>query len=296
MPVGLVLAIGIVAISSAGILVRLLPGVPALSIAAWRLGLSALVTVVAVAVVGRRSRAGLAYTAGEYAPYTVRSALAGLFLAAHFSLWITSLKLTTVASSVVLATTTPMWVSVVSHFFLGERNTAREWLGVASGVLGGVLVGAGDFGLTGRAVLGDALALLSAWAVSGYFLLGRQVRRRVSLLQYTVVAYAAGALALLPVAWAVGGPLTRVTGREFLLLLCFAVVPQLVGHNALNWALARMKASVVTLSVLGEAVLTGIAAAVIFGEYPPALALVGYILILSGICLATARGEAAPAG
>ena len=286
-PVGLVLAIGIVAISSAGILVRLLPGVPALAIAAWRLIISAAITVPVAAY-----RGDLRMPADKDA---WRSAAAGAFLTLHFALWITSLKLTTVASSVVLGTTTPLWVSIVSHLFLQERNTAREWLGVAFGILGGVLIGLGDSRMagskvavaSGSALLGDALALASAFAISGYFILGRSVRQRLRLLTYTAYVYIVAAVLLTATAGAFRAPLFGYTGRDYALLVCFAVFPQLVGHNSLNWALARLKASVVTLSVLGEAVLSSAAAAVLFHEIPPPLALAGYAFILMGIALAS---------
>jgi drug/metabolite transporter (DMT)-like permease len=279
MPVIIVLAIGVIAISSASILIRLLPNVPALSIAAWRLVFSAALTIPLAAKKGQleeldRNSAFLGF-------------LGGFFLAVHFSLWITSIKLTTVASAVVLGTTTPIWVSIVSHFFLNEKNNFQEWLGILISVLGGFLVGYGDIGLSKSALLGDLLALLSAWAISAYFIIGRKLRTRLSLLAYTATVYTSAAIFLLVFCLVAGAPLTGFKPKEYFLLFLLALLPQLVGHNALNWALARLKASLVTLSVLAEAVISGTLAAIIFHEIPPLPAFLGYFLIIGGIVFTT---------
>lgn len=269
------------AISSASIIIRLLPEVPALSIAAWRLTLSALITLPLALRKQELKRIDL--------KSLLLSSLGGFFLAVHFSLWITSIKLTTVASAVVLGTTTPIWVSIVSHFFLRERNDLREWLGILTSVAGGFLVGYGDIGLSGKALLGDALALFSAWAISAYFIIGRKLRTNLSLLAYSAAVYTAAAFFLIVFCFLAAAPLTGFQPKEYFLLLLLALLPQLVGHNALNWALARLKASIVTLSVLAEAIISGTFAAIIFKEIPPIIAFVGYFLIMGGIIVTTRK-------
>lgn len=283
MPVFLVLAIGVLAISSASILIRMLPAVPALSIAAWRLLFSSAFTLPIATRKGALS---------EIDQKTlIFGGVGGFFLAVHFSLWITSIKLTTVASAVVLGTTTPIWVSIISHLFLSEKNTQREWIGILVSVLGGFLVGYGDIGLSGSALFGDLLALLSAWAISLYFIVGRHLRRNVSLLSYTSVVYTASSFFLLLFCLVSRAPLLGFKVRDYIILLLLAILPQLVGHNALNWALARLKASIVTLSVLAEAVISGTLAAIIFKEIPPLLAILGYFLIIGGIVFIARRGN-----
>lgn len=281
MPVWIVLTLGVAAISSAAILVRLLPAVPAVAIAAWRLTFATLITL------------PIAYTRRELTvsdrKLLLPGMLGGAFLALHFFLWFSSLKMTTVASSVVLGTTTPIWVSLVSHFFLGEKLSRREWIGILVAVGGGFLVGAGDISLSQRHLLGDFVALISAWAISIYFLIGRGLRKRLSLLNYTSIVYTTAAVLLMFFTIASGVSPVSFAARDYFILLMLAVFPQLIGHNSLNWALSRLKASLVTVSVLGEAVLSGIAAAIIFKEMPQPLALPGYILIISGIYLATTR-------
>lgn len=281
MPVWLVLTLGVAAISSAAILVRLLPTIPAVAIAAWRLTFAALITL------------PIAYSRRELKYPGMRMSAAGMlggaFLALHFFLWFSSLKMTTVASSVVLGTTTPIWVSLVSHFFLGEKLSQREWLGITVAVIGGFFVGAGDISLSSQHLLGDLVALISAWAISIYFLIGRNLRKQLSLLNYTSIVYTTAAIVLMVFTLLSGISPISFTMRDYFILFMLAVFPQLIGHNSLNWALARLKASLVTVSVLGEAVLSGIAAAIIFGEIPEPLAIPGYILIMLGIYLSTSK-------
>lgn len=283
MPVIIVLAAGVLAISSASILIRLLPDVPALAIAAWRLVFSSALTI--PFALARRREIQIS------GPILASGIAGGFFLSVHFSLWITSVKLTTVASAVVLGTTTPIWVSIVSHLFLNEKNTKSEWMGILTAVLGGILVGYGDIGLSRSALLGDFLALMSAWAISAYFIIGRNMRRNISLLNYTSIVYTASSLFLAVFCLIAGVPLTGYSSRDFFLLFLLAVLPQLVGHNALNWALSRLKASIVTLSVLAEAVISATLAAMIFKEVPPPLAIAGYGLIIGGIVFAFRNAE-----
>ncbi|MCX7831427.1 MAG: DMT family transporter [Actinobacteria bacterium] len=282
MPVFFVLAVGVLAISSASILIRFLPGVPALAIAAWRLTFSSIITL--PFTLKRNELENV--SSKEY----LLGILGGFFLALHFSLWITSIKLTTVASAVVLGTTTPIWVSIISHFFLKEKNTLSEWIGILISVFGGFLVGFGDIGLSSKALLGDVLALVSAWAITIYFIIGRRLRKSLPLLAYTSIVYTASSLFLIIFCLATNVPLFAYSRKEFSLLFLLAVLPQLVGHNALNWALARLKASIVTLSVLAEAVVSGTLAAIIFKEFPPTIALLGYGLIIGGVVF-TARKQ-----
>ncbi len=286
MPIFIVLFAGVLAISSASILIRFMPDVPAIVIAFWRLAIS---TILTFPLAGYKKEIR---RPGHEDFLTLLSG--GFFLAVHFTLWISSLKLTTVASAVVLGTTTPIWVSIVSHFLLKEKNTRAEWTGILIAVLGGFLVGYGDIELSKRAILGDVLATVSAWAISGYFVVGRKLRKRMSLLNYTSFVYAFAAFFLLIFAKISGLKITGYSNTDYFLFILLAIFPQLIGHNALNWALSRMKASIVTLSVLGEAVISGTLAVFLFKEIPSVFAFIGYILIISGIVISTRKntGEA----
>ncbi|MEW5828634.1 MAG: DMT family transporter, partial [Chloroflexota bacterium] len=121
--------------------------------------------------------------------------LSGAFLAVHFATWITSLEYTSVASSVVLVSTGPLWVALLSPLILKEPLTRAALSGMGLALIGGTVIGLSDAcrldrGLVcppladfvqGRAFLGNFLALAGAWAVAGYLILGRSLRARMSL-------------------------------------------------------------------------------------------------------------------
>ena len=192
-----VLLLGVLAVSTASIFIRYAQaGAPSLTIAAGRLALAALlVAPLAMA----RHRGALARLGARQLGLAL---LAGAFLAAHFALWITSLEHTSVASSVVLVTTTPLWVGLLAPFVLREPLTRRLALGILLALAGGVVVGLADAGggiaaPRGGALLGDLMALAGAWMMAGNLLVARRLRAGLGLLPYVFLAYGAAAVILL---------------------------------------------------------------------------------------------------
>ncbi|MBM3190920.1 MAG: DMT family transporter, partial [Chloroflexi bacterium] len=162
----MVLGVGIVAVSTGSILVRLAEA-PPLAVGAWRLTLASV--LLAPWAAGPVRREGPLLARREW----LGVCLAGLALAVHFGTWIASLAYTTVASSVILVSTTPLFVGLASHYLLGERLSRRRTLAIAVALVGAAIVGYGDLAASGEALLGDLLALTGAVAMSAYLLLGR---------------------------------------------------------------------------------------------------------------------------
>ncbi len=270
LPPAAVLGLGVVCLSWAAILIRLTAS-PAVTVAAWRMALSAAVL--------------LPLGAGRWEGLSGRGlwlALAsGAFLGLHFVLWMESLRLTTVASSVALVTTNPIFVGLLSALVLGERPSRALWEGIGLSVAGGLLIGWGDFALGGAALLGDLLALLGAVAGSAYLLLGRRARGEGSLLPYVAVAYGTAAAFLLLGALAAARPVPE--GDDWLWIALMAVGPQLLGHTSVNWALRRFPASAVAVAILGEPVGATLWAYLLFGEVPGIPQGLGIVLVLLGI-------------
>lgn len=279
----LVLILGAVAISSAAILIRWAEA-PPLVIATARMGIAALL----ISPVGLR-RAGAEFRRLSRRDLAL-AALSGFFLAIHFASWITSLGLTSVASSVVLVTTSPLWAGLLAPLVSEDRLTRAMLIGVVLATLGGIIVGAGDFTLTGTALLGDGLALLGAIMSALYLLAGRNVRRKVSLLGYVTVSYSVAALVLLAVALVSGQRFGGYPPQTYLLLVLIAVVPQIIGHSSYNYALGWFSASFVAVALLAEPVGATILAALLLEEPITPSKVAGGALILLGIFVA-ARGE-----
>ncbi len=287
----LVLFLGVVGVSWAAPLIRLAldEGAPALAIAAVRLSIAAPVMVGVAAASGtgdlralRRGQAGLLV-------------LSGVALAAHFALWVASLERTSIAASVVLVTAQPIFVSLGAWVFLRERPTRRVMAGTAIALAGGAILVSDDGGDLGTQ-WGNLLALLGAGAVSVYVVVGRHARQALSFTSYTSVVYAVAALGLLAGTLATGTPVVGLGGEVYLYIAAMAVVSHLIGHNAINFALATVPAAVVAVAILGEPAIAILIAGLVTDEVPTLLELLGGATVLVGVYVALrgARKTARP--
>ncbi len=276
------IALGVAAVSSGGVLVRLAVGVSPLAVAAWRLVLASAVVVPLAAAQGtlrairRRD--------------LVLGILSGAALAAHFVLWISSLGSTSVASSVLFVSTHPLFVSIGGALFLGERVGRSVALGIAITLLGGVLVGSSD--LTLGAWVGDLLALGGGLFAAVYFLIGRRLRPHVSLVDYTAVTYGTAAILTLAACLILRVRLVGFAPQTYLWLGLLAIVPQLIGHSTFNWALRHLPAAKVSVLILGEPVGAALLAYLVFGETLSWLRALGAVIILVGIYVSLRSKEA----
>ncbi len=275
-----VLFLGAVAVSFASIFIRWADA-PSLVIAAYRLGLASLV-IGPVALL--RSGQELRALGRKDLFYLV---IAGLFLALHFALWIASLAHTTVASSVILVTMSPLFVGLFSHLLGMDRVTKGMVGGILLSLLGSVAIGYGDFALGGRALWGDVLALGGAVMVTGYLLAGRRLRQRLSLLPYVSLTYSVAAAVTLLLCLLTGERFTGYSSTTYLMFILLALVPQVIGHSAFNWALGYLSAPFVSIITLGEPIGATILACLILTEVPTLLKIAGGAMILSGIYLAS---------
>jgi drug/metabolite transporter (DMT)-like permease len=274
-----ILAAGVFAISWAAPLIRLAGDVPSIVIAASRLTIAAPPMVGAALVLGepgyrRLRRVDLALLL-----------LAAAALAGHFALWVASVQRTSVTTSVVLVTMNPIFVAVGAWLFLRERPTRRVITGIGCGALGALLLAADDLGDTGTMV-GNGLALGASVMASVYLVTGRGVRRRLSTAGYTGVVYSLAAVALVMLAFASGASFTGHSGEAYAYLFLIALVPQLVGHNAINYSLGTLPAAMVAVAILGEPVGAALLAAVLLDEIPSALEFTGAAIVLGGVYVA----------
>src|SRR5215216_6161301 len=196
LPIALITAIA--AVSTASIFIRFAQeDAPSLVIAALRLIFATLVLTPLALSHHREELKRL--SANEI----MLGVISGVFLAAHFATWISSLEYTTVASSVVFVSTGPLWVALLSPVLLNERLRRAAIIGLLIAILGGMLIGASDACvwdrglrcpdlsqiLHGRAMWGNFLALIGAWTVSGYLIIGRKLRAKISLIPYIFLVY-----------------------------------------------------------------------------------------------------------
>jgi drug/metabolite transporter (DMT)-like permease len=273
---------GVIVVSTAAILIRLAQAeIHSLVVAAWRLTLATLI-LTPFALVKVRS---------ELRTLTRRQwrsvLLSGLLLAIHFATWITSLAYTSVTASVALVWTSPIFVALGSHLFLGERLTREMVIALVVAIGGGVVIGVGDLGEGTHRLFGDVLAVMGAIAGAGYLLIGRRLRARLSLLGYVYPVYGTAALVLMAVMLVSGLPRVPQRSETWLWLTLMALGPQILGHSSLNWALRYLSATYVTLATLGEPIGSTLLAWWLLGERPTLWAVLGGLLILSGIVVAS---------
>lgn len=282
----LVLLAGIFAVSLSAIFIRLADA-PGVVVALYRMLLASL--LLAPLSVRALRKTPLSSHTFRYA------GLAGVFLGLHFATWITSLSYTTVAASTTLVATTPIWVALFSWIFLKLSPPFTVLLGVLLAVLGAALIGFGDLGSdAGSApLIGYALALAGALSAAAYFLLGRSAQRQgLGLQAYIGVAYGVAAAVLVPLPLLFGLSYTAYSTETFLWILGLALVPQLVGHTAYNYAMKHLDPTLVATAILLEPVGASLLALAIFGEVPTALTLVGALILLVGVAITTRNSRA----
>ena len=284
-----VLAIGLGAVSSAAIFIRLAmevaknpddPTPLSLALAALRLAIAAVILLPAWR--------GFQFT--NYSFATLKYAvLAGVCLAVHFVTWTTSLAYTSIAASTVLVTTSPIWVVLLSWLWLKEKPKILTLVGITVALAGGLLVGlSGIAGATpgSHPALGNGLALVGSWAVSLYLLWGRAAQQRgLPLRHYTVLVYTTAALVLLPLPFWFGLGYGGYPSIFYGYVGLMAVFPQLIGHTSFNWAVGRISPTLITVVILGEPIVASFLGYWIFGEVPGKSVLWGTLILLVGVVL-----------
>ena len=287
--VATVLGIALLAISVAAVFIRLAEA-PGVVVAAWRMVIASTVLLPITVRALRRTplhRGNVGPTLG-----------AGLLLGVHFATWISSLSFTTVAASVSLVATTPLWVALMSWAFLRRAPTLAVLLGVLVAVAGGAIIAFGGLlGTTPAAtapapLLGDALALIGAIAIAGYLLLGRTAQRRgLGIDAYAGVAYALAAVVLMPLPAIAGLSYLDYPTATFGWILALALVPQLIGHTGINYAMRHLDPTRVATATLLEPVGAALLAMALFSEVPSLPTAIGATILLVGVLMTVRTGR-----
>jgi len=269
---------------------------PSLVIAAWRL-IIATIVLAPIAIIRYRSEL-LSLRRKEL----LLALLSGIFLALHFDAWITSLEYTSVASSVVLVSTTPLWVALLAPLTIKEPITRLILGGMLLALFGGIIVGlsevcsigqsgiicpsVGEF-FKGEAFFGDILAVAGAVMAALYVIIGRRLRTGMSLIGYIFVVYGMAAVVLTLIMLIAGYSPFGYPVEAYKWMILLGLIPQLLGHSSFNWALGYLSAAYVSITLLGEPIGSTILAYFLLNETPSGLEIFGAILILSGIYIAS---------
>ncbi|MGH8129494.1 MAG: DMT family transporter [Steroidobacteraceae bacterium] len=278
----LVLGVALLAVSHGAIFARLADAAP-LAIAAWRMGFAVLVVLPAALVAPRGQPAGIApfaYAAG-----------AGALLALHFATWIASLEYTTIARSVLLISTSPIWVAVI--LFLAGRGlpTRSTVLALVLAIAGAVFVSGGSVARD-AALGGDLLAVAGGIAMAGYLLLSREAQAALPFRHYLGAAYGTAAAILWLAVLITRTPAAGFDATTWWALAGMALVSQLIGHSGYNWSLRHLNPLYVAVVSVGEPVLASLLGWWLIGEELDWRTGAGGLLILAGIALGTLGARA----
>ena len=290
----LFIALGLIAMVFSPVIIRYAQygGAPSLLIATGRMVVSALLlTPIAL---GRHLPELKRLSRGDY----LLAAVAGLFLALHFATWIASLEYTSVLISVILVGTSAIWVGILEILFLRMQPHLLLVLAIVITLIGGVLIGAGnsDGAADGGSLTGAILSVSGAMTFAVYLVIGRRLRRQVSLVPQIWLVYSFAAVLLALAVAAMNIPVTGYSSDVYWWIVALALAPQLIGHSSMNYAVRYVSATYMMLLTQLEPVGSAIAAYILFAEQPTWTQVAGSLVVLAGVVLASyGQNRAEPA-
>ncbi|MBI3872828.1 MAG: DMT family transporter [candidate division Zixibacteria bacterium] len=269
------LVLAVLAVGPAAVLIRL-AAAPPITVAFYRMLVAAVAIAIIVTIRGGRDLHGLDRST------LIRSVVAGVLLAVHFATWITSLEYTSVANSVIIVTTQPVWAALLGVWYLRERIHAVTFAAIALALAGVAIISGGNPQSGGR--LGDLLALIGAIMAASYLVVGRQVRQRASTLGYVLIAYSTAALTLGLWGLIVETPFVHLKTASWPWIIAAGLGPSVIGHTLYNRALKDFSAHAVATTILGgETIVATALAMMVLGEFPSPWAILGAVPIAIGV-------------
>jgi len=221
----------------------------------------------------------------------------GFILAVHFALWITSLKITSVASSVILVTAHPIFVAPLSYFLFKEQLSRSNLIGICISFFGVIVLVLGNQGLSGiNSLEGNIMAFLGGIAAGLYIVGGRYFRKHISVISYVFVVYSVSTIFLYFFCAISAISITQISLQEGTLILLMALISGILGHTLYNWSLAHVKTTFASVALLGEPIGSTILAFILpwIHQIPSNFTLIGGGIILIGIYLTSRHYEAKP--
>jgi drug/metabolite transporter (DMT)-like permease len=275
-----VLCIAVLAVAHGSIFVRLAAEAEPLAIAAWRLTLA---SAIVLPLVWRSAwPAWRALDARRFALILAASAL----LAGHFATWISSLDYTSIANSVVLVSTAPLWVALIGRL-TGTLRLSRLMTGaVVLSVIGAVVIGWGSARIGFGTLRGDLLALAGAACMGAYLLVAQRIQRTLAFAPYVGTVYAGTAVLLWLACLVAGTPMHGFVVGTWGALVGIALVSQVIGHSGYNWSLRHLRPDFVAVTLLAEPIVASVLGLLLFREAIPLATLVGGGVILCAIAMA----------
>lgn len=279
----LIIGIGLLAISSSSILIRLADDIPSIVIAVYRL------TIAGMFLAGATLKKGESLYSFDASKESRLILIAGVALALHFVFWIESLKLTSIASSVALVYTLPIWAALISRIFLKETLTQKQLIGVLSAISGAAIIGFYGLNSGDSSFIGNLLAVAGGFMMAINLTIGRVLRRSKSTIAYSGSVYLIAAFVVFILTLVFSKPLTGYSNQMYILLIMIGIIPQLIGHTSFNWALKQRSATSVSVFMLGEPIGATLLGIFVLSEIPVTGEIIGGLILLIGIYLTSSN-------
>ena len=264
------LFVALLAVSSSAWVVRLLPELSATTIAFWRMFLASL----------------MAFTVSYKTILTFvpskKILLAGIFLGFHFALFFRSVQLTSIAEAALLGTIAPVFTEFYSIMFQKKGFSIKVFFGLSLALLGAyTLISQSSFSDT--STYGNLLAVLCSVAMAVVLLVGKDVRKNVSLFEYSrwLFLYAAACLFLISLYQNVS--IFSFSVSDFGWFVFLAAVPTMVGHNIFYFLVKTLSATNVAAVPLGEPVISSFGAFFLFNAPVSLFVFLGGSVTLIGV-------------
>ncbi|MBS4173909.1 DMT family transporter [Bacillus sp. FJAT-49736] len=270
------LMVGVIAVSTSAILVKL-SSADAGVIAFYRLFFTVLLMLPLFLIKNVKELRFI--SVGDW----IKSIFAGVFLAFHFILWFESLNLTSVASSTVLVTLQPLFAFVGTFFIFKESFSLKSIISGIVAVIGSFIISWGDFAINGKALMGDLIALAACALITGYLLIGQNIRKRLSLMTYTFIVYGISSIVLFIYVVIKQEPFYHLPSQDWIYFLLLAIFPTLLGHTIFNWCIKWISTSTISMAILFEPIGAAILAYYIFNEKIIMTQVIGGIIIIFSV-------------
>ncbi len=277
----IILVFGLLGVSFGAPLARFLPEIAALTIAFWRMaGASTLLWghgVIKKQEPLERSKF----------PAII---IAGVFLALHFAFFYSAVKITPIANATLFATMAPFFTLIYERFVLKQKLAIGAMIGLWLAIAGAIIVQGSSFEWGAEETRGNLYALASSAFMSVVLLIGQRLRSEMTNIMYTrwLYLFAALTLGLIVNSFGVDIGFQMVEAKW---LLGLVILPTLIGHNSMSYAVKYLRPTIVGSMPFGEPILASVLAWLFFGEIVGWNVVIGGAITLSGLVLLTFKRE-----
>ena len=195
----------------------------------------------------------------------------------------------------VLLTVQPLLTAVVASRWMGEQLTRRQWLGIAVGFAGVVLVVWHKIDIREMTIASLCAVIVALLAVTTGTLYQRVFCPRVDLRASALVQFIASAIVLAPLAWFVEGFQVRWAWPMLGAIVFLVIAASILAVSALHTLMRHGEATRVTSLFYLTPVFAVVLEFALFNVVPTFVSMIGIAITCAGVALvAWKRDQPAP--